>query len=135
MRMSNQPNPITVHDVFYGATQNGNAKVGGWLPFVVSLSPLYREMRVSGTLYTDYRSGVYDCREDAMESARRTAIEWHCEPDVEPVSIDGCHRCWNDNDPRHLAWDDAGKMTCATCGRAIESPLAAFLPGVLKEGV
>lgn len=118
-----------MNSVFYGATQNGNTKIGGWLPFVVSMSALYREMRVIGTLYTDYQSSVHECREDALESARRTAIEWHCEPGVAPVPVGGCHRCWDDNNPRHIAWSDAGKMTCATCGRDV------FPSGVLREGV
>lgn len=106
--------------IFIGATQNGNAKVGGWLPFVVDESPIYRAMRVYGTLYTDYRSSTFESKESAISKARRKATDGYASDGDTIKEIEGCHRCWNDNDPRHIENVD-GVVRCATCHRQLKS--------------
>jgi hypothetical protein len=108
--------PRTIH---YGATQNGNQVVGGWMPFVVDLSPIYGVMRVHGTLYTDYRSGTWETKEAAVEMARLRALDRFAEEGDTIERTDGCHRCWNDKDQSHLKRVD-GDIRCGTCERILE---------------
>ena len=109
--------------IYYGATQNGNQVVGGWLPFVVDLSPLYGDMRVHGTLYTDYRSGTWQTRESAIWSAKQRAFHSFLEDGDTLQQAEGCHRCWSDSDARHLEWVN-GVVQCGTCGRKLPNERA-----------
>lgn len=105
--------------IYFGATQNGNQVVGGWLPFVVDLSPIYGTMRVHGTLYTDYRSGTWETKKEAVEMAKQRAIHRFAEEGDTLEFTGGCHRCWNDSDASHLARVD-GNVCCGTCGRKLK---------------
>lgn len=105
--------------MFIGATPNGNKKVGGWLPFVVDLSPIYKTMHVYGTLYTNYESCTYRRKGDAYYAARQYARNWFAEEGDTIQEVNGCHRCWDDENPRHLEWAENGKAMCANCGRRL----------------
>jgi hypothetical protein len=104
--------------IYYGATQNGNQVVGGWLPFVVDLSPIYGDMRVHGTLYTDYRSGTWETKESAVDMAKCRALDRFVFDGDTLEQTEGCHRCWNGKDPSHLVRID-GDVKCGWCNRVL----------------
>ena len=104
--------------IYAGATKNGNTKVGGWLPFVVDLSPIYGTMRVNGTLYTDYASGTWETKQAAIEAAKVIAADRYAFDDDKVEEVSGCHRCWNDRDPSHLS-RLYGDVRCGTCERPL----------------
>lgn len=110
--------------IYIGVTANGNVSVGGWLPFVVDLSPIYGTMRVHGTLFTDHRSGVFDSRDEAMRAALQKAMDSFAFNGDTIEEVVGCHRCWNEKDAAHLKWiGDA--ICCGTCGRELKSRSSA----------
>jgi hypothetical protein len=104
--------------IMVGATKNGNKTVGGWLPFVVAPSPLYKTMRVHGTLFTDFQSGTWDSKEEAIEVAKSRAKEKFAEDGESIEVVAGCHRCYDGRDPRHIA-NENGEVRCGTCQRKL----------------
>ena len=105
-------------EVLYGATPNMNQKVGGWMPFYVGWSQVYKKRRVFGATYTDYPSGRFERREDAVSLAVQIARERSLES-REIIETTACHRCWDEQDVRHMERQDDGSVACGNCGRTI----------------
>ena len=109
---------INANTIFVGATKNENPGIDGWLPYVVDRSALYRVMIPYGSFYSDYQSGVYATKDDAIKAAKRWAEEDFANNGDAIEIVPGCRRCWNDRDPRHLKW--VGEDTrCGHCNREI----------------
>ena len=105
--------------ILVGATPNENKEVGGWLPFVVAWNPVYGRMWSHGPTWANSRRGAFNRRNPAVVWARGIAKEHHANMDDEIVETPGCHRCWDDDDPRHLLRDDQGDVVCGHCKRSL----------------
>lgn len=107
-------------EVLYGATPNMNQKVGGWMPFYVGWSQIYKRRRVFGATYTDYRSGRFEDRSRAVEAAKLQAAERSLES-REIIETTACHRCWDEQDVRHMERTGDGAVICGHCSRLIST--------------